>query len=61
MNSSDSFRVESENPTKVRDEGAQGGGERGQTVTSVKYGSFCFADADTDMSEVSSASGQRKN
>ena len=42
---------------KVRDEGAEGGGERGQAVTSVKHCSFCFADADADMSEVSCASG----
>ncbi len=27
----------------------------------VKHGSFCVADADTDMSEVSCASGQRSN
>ena len=46
---------------KVRDEGAEGGGEWGQVVTSVKHGSFCFAEADADMSEVSYASGQRKN
>jgi hypothetical protein len=43
---------------KVWDEGAEGGGERGQAV---KHGSFCFADADAEMSEVSCASGQRKN
>ena len=43
---------------KVRDEGAEGGGERGEAV---KHGSFWFADADADMSEVSCASGQRKN
>jgi hypothetical protein len=43
---------------KVRDEGAEGRGERGQAV---KHGSFCFADADADMSEVSCASGQRRN
>ena len=42
---------------KVRDEGAEGGGERGQAV---KHGSFCFADADPDMSEVSCASCQRR-
>jgi hypothetical protein len=46
---------------KVRDERAGGGGERGQAVTSVKHGSFGFADADADMSEVSCASGQWKN
>ena len=40
---------------KVRDEGAEGGGERGQAV---KRGSVCCADADADMSEVSCASGQ---
>jgi hypothetical protein len=34
------------------------GEERGQAV---KHGSFCVADADTDMSEVSCASGQRSN
>ena len=43
---------------KVRDEGGEGGGERGQAV---KRGSFCCADADADMSEVSCASGQRSN
>ena len=40
---------------EVRDEGREGGGERGQAV---KRGSFCCADADADMSEVSCASGQ---
>ena len=39
----------------MRDEGAEGGGERGQAV---KRGSVCCADADADMSEVSCASGQ---
>ena len=39
---------------KVRNEGAESGGERGQAV---KHGGFCFADADADMSEVSCASG----
>jgi len=40
---------------KLRDEGSEGGGERGQAV---KRGSFCCVDADADMSEVSCASGQ---
>ena len=39
---------------KVRGERAEGGGEQGQAV---KRGSFCCADADADMSEVSCASG----
>ena len=43
---------------KVRDEGAEGGGER---VQAVKHVSVCFADADAGMSEVSCASGQWRN
>ena len=53
-----SLHARASTAVKVRDEGAVGRGERGQAA---KHGSFCFADADADMSEVSCASGQRKN
>jgi hypothetical protein len=39
----------------VRGKAAEGGEERGQTV---KHGSFCFADADADMSKVSIRSAE---